>query len=504
MALRSARSLAAALLLVAAPIPAPAAAPASAPAPAAPPAPAPATPPAPPAAAAPPSGLPAYALPDLIARVDRHNLDYRAQQTRLAQAEAGVRRAWAALLPVATAAASYTRNSVAAELAFPDFTAPWAVIPDPAGRTDPATGAPLSFLKPMEVLNIEIQPRDQLGALARVSMPVLLMPAYYAIASADQAVELTQRQLAYARDEYRFATAQAYYGAVAARRLIELSENQLRLAGEQEKLARARFEAGQVAKVAYLRAGVDRARAEQDLVRARNADASAKVALQTLVGLEGDFEVAPPSAATDGFEMGPAAAEAYVRTALERRKDLQASRDAVELAERAVKINWWKFAPAVTANGEYRWTNVEGFTGENTTWLVTLAAGITLYDGTRYADLRDSRAKADEARLARDALARRVVGDVKNATLDLESARANEVKAREQERLAVESAAIVDAQFAAGMATYLDAADAANQRFAAGVAALTEELNVRIASLRLAKAMGQLGEHVPAPGSETR
>lgn len=446
------------------------------------------------AQAAPP---PVYGLPELIGLVDERNLDYRAQQARLAQAEAGVRRAWASLLPVATAAASYTRNSDTAALAIPNFFAPYAVIPDPEGGTEPGTGAPLSYLRPQEVLEIELQPRDQLGALARITVPVLLMPAYYAIASAGQAVELTERQLAHARDEFRFATAQAYYGAVAARRLIELSEHQLRLSAEQEKLAKARFEAGQVAKVAYLRAGVDRARAEQDLRRAQNADASAKVALRTLVGIEGDFEVAPPPEGGAAIEVTEATAESYVRAALEERADLAASRAAVELAERAVKIAWWQFAPFVTASGEYRWSNVEGFTGENTTWLVTLAAGITLYDGTRYADLRENRARAEEARLSRDALARRVVADVQNATLDLESARANEVKAREQERLAVESAAIVEAQFAAGLATYLDAADAANQRFAAGVAVLTEELNVRIASLRLAKAMGRLGDHVP-------
>src|SRR5690606_27412170 len=122
-----------------------------------------------------------------------------------------------------------------------------------------------------------------------------------------------------------------------------------------------------IPKVGYLRAAVQRASFEQNLVRAQNAYVSSKLAIAALIGLEEEFSVVEPEA----VETPAGTIEGLVNAGLEGRKDLAAQRDAVEIAERAVKAAYWQFAPVVAANGAYNWANFGGFTGESGTWAVT-------------------------------------------------------------------------------------------------------------------------------------
>lgn len=424
-------------------------------------------------------GAPVLTLQEVLAHAERPdgNLDLVQLREQLEQANNAVQRAWSALLPQVTAAFTYTRFSHEAIIQFPDFTA--GFVEGPGGAMVPA-----------ELLNLEVQKQDQFGAVGQVSFPILAMPAYFGIAAANKGVEATQQQITFARNELILAIAQAYYGAVASRRLIEVAYQQVRAQHEQERVARARFEVGEVPKVGWLRAAVARSQAEQDLVRAKNAFSSTKHAIAKLTGIEEPFDVVMPETVPppEGSE------EELLRVGLENRKDLKAARAQEELADRLVKSAWWQFAPVLSAQGQFIWANVAGFTGTNTSWNVQLVASLNIFDGLRrYADLDDARSVRRQAEANRKNLARQVIQDVKTSLLDLESARANLAKARAQVELASENADLVRSQYDAGVATYLDVTDALNARFAAEVNAVTEELNVQVASLRLARAIGRFG-----------
>jgi len=400
---------------------------------------------------------------------------------RLEQANANVKRAWSSLLPIVTATGAYTRNSVGAIIPFPNFAAGFSEQPGPGGE-------PITV--PNEVVEVEVQPQNMWTAQVQASMPILAMPAYYGIANAKQAVELTEKSITFARNELIFSLTQAYYGAVASKRLIEVSAAQLETAREQERVAQAQFDVGEIPKVGYLRAAVQRASFEQSLVRAQNAYVSAKLAIAALIGVEEPFTVEAPAQAP---EVPSGSVDALVRAGLEGRKDLAAQRDAVEIAERAVKAAYWQFAPVLAANGTYSWTNFGGFTGENSTWAVTISAVFTLFDFSRYADIEEARSQLRQSRAERENLARTVIREVKTALLELESARANLITAQEGARLATESAQLVRAQYEAGAATYLDVTDANSVEFAARVQVVTEELNTQVAALRLSRAIGKFG-----------
>ncbi|WP_373047415.1 TolC family protein [Vulgatibacter sp.] len=429
----------------------------------------------------PQADAPVLTLEEAVRRADLPEgaLDLTVLRENLERANINVQRAWASLLPVVNLVGSYTRNSVAAEIAFPNFA---------AGLSEQPAGS--GVFVPNEFVPVDIQPENQWGAQLEATMPLLVMPAYYGIANARQATELVENQITFARNELIFGLTQAYYGAVAAKRIIEVSAAQLASAREQERVAQARFDVGEIPKVGYLRAAVQRSRFEQDLVRAQNAYVSAKLAIAALIGVEEPFTVvAPPEVEV------PAAGsiDEYVRAGLQRRRDLAAQRDAVEIAERAVKAAYWQFAPVIAANGAYRWANVGGFTGETETWAVTVSAIFTIFDWNRYADVDEAKSQLAQSRAERENLSRTVSREVKTALLELESARANLISAEEASRLAKESATLVRAQYEAGAATYLDVIDANATEFAADVSVVTEQLNAAVAALRLSRSMGTFG-----------
>lgn len=424
-------------------------------------------------------GAPVLTLQEVLAHAERPdgNLDLVQLREQLEQANNAVQRAWSNLLPQVTAAFTYTRYSHEAIIPFPDFTA--GFVEGPGGAMVPA-----------RILDLEVQKQDQFAAVGQVAFPILAMPAYFGIAAANKGVEATQQQITFARNELILAITQAYYGAVASRRLIEVAYQQVQAQHEQERVARARFEVGEVPKVGWLRAAVARSQAEQDLVRAKNAFSSAKHAIAQLTGIEEPFDVVMPKTVPPP----EGSVEDLLRVGLENRKDLKAARAQEELADRLVKSAWWQFAPVLSAQGQFIWANVAGFTGTNTSWNVQLVASLNIFDGLRrYADLDDARSARRQAEANRKNLAREVVRDIKTSLLDLESARANLAKARAQVELASENADLVRSQYDAGVATYLDVTDALNARFAAEVNAVTEELNVQVASLRLARAIGRFG-----------
>jgi outer membrane protein TolC len=238
--------------------------------------------------------------------------------------------------------------------------------------------------------------------------------------------------------------------------------------------------------MAALRAGVDVARARQDLRRAENTYATARLTLRQLADIGEDFDVTSPGEVTPP----PGTADALVEQAMSLRGDLAASRKQVDIAERALRATKWEWAPSVAAVGTYQWTSVAGLTGQQSNWLGQVVAQFSLFDGGRLARLREGSSRVRQSEAAREGLRRQVEREVRAAALDLESARANLESAREQEQLATQNASLAEQSFRVGSVTYLDVVDANTARFAAGVARVSEELNVQTATLRLLLAVG--------------
>ncbi|HZZ84002.1 MAG TPA: TolC family protein [Anaeromyxobacteraceae bacterium] len=455
----------------------------------------------PPAPPAPPAG-PVLTLDEALREAQARNLDLRAARARLEQSNQLSAKAWSGYLPQLAASATYTHNNVEAAIQLPTGyyvrdsatgTVPGGSTPQPPAfnpalpqsTTNPPGGPTTLLLYPSGFETAVIQKQDQLGAQLQLTQAIFAPGVWYAIATAREGEQLAGTTLEAARRDILFAAAQLYYGAASLRQAVAVQERILATNRDHERDARVRYETGTVNKMTLLRAEIDRARSEQDLKRAQIAYAQAKVSLATLLDRkEAAFEVDVPP------EPAAAAGELEAR-ALTERPDVQAARETVKLDASQRDGLYSGYAPALGAFAHYRWSNASGFTGLDTSWDLGLALNWNLFDGgLREANLREARARVAEAEAAQASTEAKALDEVKRARLDLESAIANRAKAEEQVALARENHRLVEVNFKAGAATYIEVSDATSALVSAELGKVNESLNADLAALRLQKAAG--------------
>jgi outer membrane protein TolC len=404
---------------------------------------------------------PVLTLEQALREARRNNLDIQQAEARLYQADQAAAKAWSYYLPQITAQGIYTYN-------------------------EPAVALPAGFIPGFP--EVVITPRNQLNALAQARQALIAPALWPTIAAAHTGERVAGLNVENARREVLFGVARTYYGAASLRQLVTVQERTLSLAREREKDARVRYQAGSTPKVAFLRAEIDRAQSEQDLKRAQNDYASARLALGTLLVRSGDFEVEIPAS--------PKALEGDLEaTALRERPDVLAARSGVDLARQQRSAAWLKYAPSVGAFGQVLWSNFTGFSGHETTWAAGVSVSWNLLDGgLREAEIREASGKVAESEAGSRAAELRAVEEVRRARLDLESALANRSKAEERVQLARENARLVEVAFRAGAATYLEATDAAESLRQAEISLVAESLAADLAKLQLQKAVGGFGE----------
>lgn len=456
---------------------------------------------------------PVLTLEQALQQGKEKNADLRVARARLGEARETAAKVWANQLPQVSVGGSYTRNNIGATISLPtgyyirqfpicgqagsppppncetyeQVSGPPFDPTQPPGISNPPGGQTAYGQIPSGLVTATIQKQNQWGGQAQVVVPVIVPPLWPAIANAYTIEDVAALNVDNAQREILFAIAQLYYGALGLRRTIDVQARQLEITHKHEKDAQVRFEAGSVPKSALLRAEIDRSRAEQDLKRAQNAYASARQALATLLDRDPDFSVEiPPEPKL------PADAAQLEQTALADRPDVLSAKKSVEINQRLLTGSWLKYLPTVAVTGQYRLSNITGFTGQYYSWAIMAGLNWTLFDGgAREAELRENRLKVAEAEAAQHAAELKARDEVVRAKLDLDSAIANREKAQEQLRLARENIDIVNVSYQSGAATYLEVEDANAALLGAELGGVAEQLNASVAALKLLKAAGR-------------
>jgi len=398
---------------------------------------------------------------DAIREALARNNDLKATKARLDQARTIGWKVWASQLPQVSAGVSWTRNDKQIEI---------AAFPPPIPET------------------ITFQPLIARGAQVLATVPLFAPQLWFGIGAAEAGQRQAELTLEASRRDIVFGMAQLYYGAVGAKYAVQITQKQLAIARDREQDARARYQAGTTPKVAQLRAEIDRARAEQDLKVAQTGYDSARVAMATILDRQGaDFEVEVP-----GEPPVLQRVAELESSAVRDRPEVQAAAAALEAAERARGGIWSGYLPSVSALGRAQWQDPPGLTGENRSWAVGVVLTWDIFDGTRReAQLRESGAKVAEAEANSRSAELKAREDVVRARLDLEAAIANQEKAQEQRDLARENQRLVDLNYREGAATYIEVSDANNQLISAELAAVGEQVKSRLAALQLLRAAGR-------------
>ena len=441
-------------------------------------------PPAPPPPAPPPASVvggaaaPGLALDDAIAAAQRANPDLAVARARLAEARSNQQRLRTAWLPDVKAIGQYTYNSVEASF---DFTSMAKGMGAAFGLT--LTDAQLANLPPPTV----IQAHHQAAAVVQVDQTVFAMAPLVMADALRLGLQAQQVGLQAAQREIAFRVREIYYSHAGVQRLSEAARRALALADQRLAALRTRRKVGSDGDLPALRAEIERARAEQDLLRASLALEQMREIIGILTGGPAPdvLGAVPPVAELEGQ------VPEWQQQGVSSRPELTALRkglDAQRMQIREAELRW---LPIVTASGTWRWSNVQGFAGQNDLWMASLNLVVPVFDrGVWRAEANERRAALArmEAELHKAEHDVRVA--IRQAALEVRNAREVVRIASLQTEVARKSAAIAGKTLALGVATSLEVAEADTGLRLAEASLERERLSLELAMLRLRHLVG--------------
>jgi outer membrane protein TolC len=433
-----------------------------------------ATPPAPPAITAPPAGPTGSAptAPQILGRklaldeavaialagqpqIQARLFDYAAARHRVTQA-------LAPMLPQLTGSVTATRSQ----------------------QTTLSTSATTGLTTPVQIN------RDLNQTLfAQVALSQLLFDFGKTLAATDAARKLAtvalesvelQRQL------ISLAVKEAYTNINFSQRLITVAQAQFDRAQLNLRSARGFYEVGTRPKSDVVRAEVDVANARVDLIRGRNAERLARVALNTAMGIDVDT----PTQVQENLIYEPVQFDRpQLRAeALRQRPEHRQAKLQVDVTEAQERLAFRNFLPNLFGTGAYGGTRSE----LNPFWSLGLSLTWTIFDGGNLVGkYQEARANLDAAQSRVKASALDIIQNVEQAEIVAEESQERIQAAQAAVASAEENFRLAQGRFDAGVGTILELTDAQ--------LALTQSQNVeaqaladfRIALSRLDRALGR-------------
>ncbi len=421
--------------------------------------------------AAPPA-LPAELAASLRAARE-HSRTLLISRAQLAQQQAQVAQAIAALLPTFQATGGYTRNQYLGAIALPNL--PTSFGPGEAGAT---------------TSTLTIQPQDQLQATLTLNVPLVEPGAIARLAEGRHgAASSAQSELA-SELEVQLSVARAYYQVVAAQGVLAAAVRSLKVSQDAEAVSRAKLELGKANQLTLDKARVDVSRAEQTVAESQRTLGLARRSLETLTGVAVTTDF--PAPVDPSLPALTATAERdCVDAAQASRPEVRQAREALAQASATKDEAWSQLAPTVLGQAQEHLQNYTGFIGHEGYWSVGVSFAWTLDPAGTRASVRKAEGALAEQRARLAQALDTVRDDVHSAWLDVvaDAARARETRVEaDSSREALE---LTQDQFKTGTATALDLSQAERDAFTAEVNRVQADSDLATALLSLQKASGE-------------
>ncbi len=290
-----------------------------------------------------------------------------------------------------------------------------------------------------------------------------------------------------ARMETAYETVQAYWGVALAGEYIKTAKQAEKSTEKHVNLAQDLYGQGMLLRSEVLLAKVHLADVEEMLIKAENREATAKAALNMILGRPQDTPVT--IADSLAYAPFPGSLESLQGEALKDRPDLKGMKYNVENTGEGVRMAQTDYLPDINLIGQYDRDSRDffGHGGDSYTLMGRLTWNV--FDGFLTTNkVREARANRNAASYMYDQMKEGALFEVRKAYNDLQEAK----KRMDVESAAVkegrESLRIITERFGAGMAKSLDVidADTALTRARTNYAAALYDYNVAEAALRLA------------------
>lgn len=317
----------------------------------------------------------------------------------------------AGFLPSATSSVAFTRLDEGSTITLPD-----------------ANGNPQT---------IPIVKQNQKSVTLGANLPIDIFGLIRAAVQQSEFQEIGAR-LDYnrTRNDVVLNTKNAYYDVLRAKALVTVSEQALQNTQDRQTTAEANLRAGTGTRFDVLRAQTDVANAQQSLIAARNRVNLTTATLNNVLGLDQNTptETVETNEPTEDTGFNTAVAEAYQKRpeVLQADANIRAAEKGVDLARRSA-------LPTLGVGFNFQYTPDQGgFAPKETNYATVATLNLPLFDqGLSRARTRQARADVNTAKINKQVTQDSIALEVRQAHLALLEA---------QDRLAVTTAALTQAQ----------------------------------------------------------
>ncbi len=422
-----------------------------------------------------PGTLRTVTLQEALSLAAKQGPDVAAARAQAAVAAAGVRRAWTAWQPEVTLSAQYVHSSAEAQLDLGSFV---GLV---AGVFNLMPANPQLIPEP-----VVLSARDSRYATAQISQPLFTPAGVFLLGPAKAGAEAARLGALEAREQVLLAVARTYLGLQGISQMMDAAREAESVALQREGEARAQLGVGMTVEAALLRAQSETAQARVQLAQLSGQYAQLLALLGALVG----EPVQPAPLETPGLRWDIPSED---QSPWEDTYAVRSAALAVKANEGKVTYDRFSWLPSVAAIAKGNYNSNAGFTGENLTYEVIVAASMPLYDrGQRYAALAEDRARLEQAEAQYESARARAQAGWVAAKANLQAAEAALAQAESQAQLAARVQQQVAGAFKAGMSTSLELSDADTRRFLAASAAAQARAMLEIRRVELAGAAGRI------------
>jgi len=324
----------------------------------------------------------------------------------------------------------------------------------------------------------------------------LLQPSFFPSRQLGKdAVQQSAHQYDFTVREVLFGVARAYYDVLRVQAQIAVAQETLQLTKDQLQQAQARLRVGEVAETDVLRAEVEVAQAEQNLITIQNERRLAATVLARTIGVQEPQQVVeptPPRHSVEGYEQ-------LVTKAYQQRQDLRAREFAVDIARQQKNLVLARYAPQIDTQWRFDRRDTETFAERDNFWTLFLNFRIPLFDGgVRELDLLEQEENLGQARLQLDRLRKDIAVEVQEALVAVETLGATLATRKKQVVLAQKNYDITSKQYRVGEATSLDVNNTLNTFNQVRTQLTDQTYAYQFALLNLKRAVGTFAqEYLP-------
>lgn len=377
---------------------------------------------------------------DALKHVRARSTDLRIALQEIERAEGQSRVALAGVLPTINGSAQYTHNILTNETLQPV-------------RDGTAAGG-FGF----RTVNTPFP--NFVTAQAQIIQPVIAPRAWYAIGTANRAIEISKLTVDEAKRTIALAVANAMVAVVTAERVAELNRLGLKNALTRLELTTRRAALGGGTGLDVVRARQDVEVARSTLVAGDETLRQARESLGLALGLPEQVGV-PPTVDLNGLE-ADARKACKPAPSVDERPDVAALRGRAELAHRAHNDVKYQFSPTVDVRSAVFTTTIDTGAAPNTTWNVQAVLTVPLWEGgARYGALRTTTAEEVQAQERHEALRRTATVQVVQAQRGVTVAEERRRVAGSARDLAAENDRLTRAAYLEGRGTSLELVAAA-------------------------------------------